>query len=63
MRSLLRDKEGKRVRKQLEVDFVVNQANQRYYVQVAYDMTSEEKQIQEFYSLRNIPDFLKRLSL
>lgn len=37
-----KDKEGKRVRKQLEVDFVVNQGNQRYYIQVAYDMTSEE---------------------
>ena len=42
-----KDKEGKRVRKQLEVDFVVNQGNQRYYIQVAYDMTSEEKQTQE----------------
>lgn len=29
-----KDKEGKRVRKQLEVDFVVNQGNQRYYIQV-----------------------------
>ena len=27
--------------KQLEVDFVVNQSSQRYYIQVAYDMTSE----------------------
>lgn len=36
--------EKKRVRKQLEVDFVVNQGRQRYYIQVAYDMTTEEKQ-------------------
>ena len=43
-----KNQEGKRVRKQLEVDFVVNQGNQRYYVQVAYDMTSKEKQAQEF---------------
>ena len=55
------DKEGKRVRKQLEVDFVVNQGNQRYYIQVAYDMTSEEKQTQEFNSLRNIPDSFKKV--
>ena len=54
-----KDKEGKCVRKQLEVDFVVNQGNQRYYIQVAYDITSEEKQIQEFNSLRNIPDSLQ----
>ena len=56
-----RNKEGKRVRKQLEVDFVVNQSSQRYYIQVAYDMTSEEKQTQEFNSLRNIPDSFKKV--
>lgn len=42
-----KNSEGKRVHKQLEVDFVVNQGSQRYYIQVAYDMTSEEKQAQE----------------
>ncbi len=56
-----KDKNGKRVRKQLEVDFVVNQVNQRYYIQVAYDMSSEEKQTQEFKSLRNIPDSFKKI--
>lgn len=56
-----KDKEGKRIRKQLEVDFVVNQGSQRYYIQVAYDMTSEEKQKQEFNSLRNIPDSFKKI--
>ena len=56
-----KDQEGKRVYKQLEVDFVVNQGNQRYYVQVAYDMASEEKQAQEFHSLRNIPDSFKKI--
>lgn len=56
-----KDKSGKRVRKQLEVDFVVNQGNQRYYIQVAYDMSSEEKQTQEFKSLRNIPDSFKKI--
>lgn len=55
------DKEDKRVRKQLEVDFVVNQGSQRYYIQVAYDMTSEEKQTQEFHSLRNIHDSFKKI--
>lgn len=56
-----KDKTGKRVRKQLEVDFVVNRGNQRYYIQVAYDMTSEEKQDQEFHSLRSIPDSFKKI--
>lgn len=56
-----KNSEGKRVRKQLEVDFVVNQGSQRYYIQVAYDMTSEEKQKQELHSLRNIPDSFKKI--
>ena len=58
---LAKNSDGKRVHKQLEVDFVVNQGSQRYYIQVAYDMTSEEKQTQELNSLRNIPDSFKKL--
>ena len=53
--------EGKRVHKQLEVDFVVNQGSQRYYIQVAYDMASAEKQTQELNSLRNISDSFKKI--
>lgn len=56
-----KNKEGKRVRKQLEVDFVVNQGSQRYYIQVACDLSSEQKQEQEFHSLRNIPDSFKKI--
>ncbi len=56
-----KNNEGKTTRKQLEVDFVVNQGSQRYYIQVAYDMTSEEKQTQELNSLRNIPDSFKKI--
>lgn len=55
------DDAGKRIRKQLEVDFVVNQGSQRYYIQVAYDMSSEDKQVQEFHSLRNISDSFKKI--
>ena len=56
-----KNSEGKRVHKQLEVDFIVNQGSQRYYIQVAYDMTSEEKQAQELNSFRNIPDSFKKI--
>lgn len=59
--ALARNSEGKRVHKQLEVDFVVNQGSQRYYIQVAYDLTSEEKQAQELNSFRNIPDSFKKI--
>lgn len=56
-----KNREGKSIRRQLEVDFVANQGSQRYYIQVAYDMTAEEKQTQEFNSLRNIPDSFKKI--
>ena len=56
-----KNREGKTTRKQLEVDFVVNQGSQRYYIQVTYDLTSEEKQAQEFNSFRNIPDSFKKV--
>ena len=56
-----KNSEGKTTRKQLEVDFVVSQGSQRYYIQAAYDMTSEERQMQELNSLRNIPDSFKKL--
>ena len=56
-----RNSEGKNVRKQLEVDFVTNMGSQRYYIQVAYDFSTEEKQNQEYNSFRNIPDSFKKL--
>lgn len=56
-----KNEEGKTIRKQLEIDFVVNQGSKRYYIQVAYDMSSEEKQAQEFNSLRNISDSFKKI--
>lgn len=56
-----KNNEVKRVHKQLEVDFVVNQGSQRYYIQVAYDMISEEKQTQKFNLFRNIPDSFKKI--
>ena len=56
-----KNREGKTARKQLEVDFVVNQGSQRYYIQVAYDMASKEKQTQEFRSLQSIPDSFKKI--
>ena len=56
-----KDPEGKKTHKQLEVDFVANQGSQRYYIQSAYDLSSSEKQTQEFNSLRNIPDSFKKI--
>ena len=40
--SVRQGQQRQALRKQLEVDFVVNQASQRYYIQVAYDLTSPD---------------------
>lgn len=55
------DENGKKVRKQLEVDFVVNQAGRRYYIQSALALPDKEKMVQEQASLVKIPDFFKKI--
>lgn len=49
------------VRKPLEVDFVVNLGNRRYYIQSAYDIPSEEKMRQEQASLLAINDAFRKI--
>lgn len=56
-----RDSEGKQIRVDYEVDFVCNRGNQRYYIQSAYRMETEEKVEQEHHSLRNIDDSFKKI--
>lgn len=48
-------------RKQLEVDFVCNDGNKRYYIQVAMNLDTPEKTIQESRSLNNIGDSFKKI--
>ena len=38
-----RDKDGKEIRKQLEIDFVANQGSIRYYIQSAYEIPGDSK--------------------
>lgn len=52
---------GKRVRKNLEVDFVVNQEPRRLYIQSAYALPTREKTEQEQRSLIKIPDHFRKL--
>ena len=56
-----RDDNGKEIRKQLEVDFVVNQGSQRFYLQSAYALPDKEKADQETRPLHNIPDSFKKI--
>ena len=55
------DEGGKKVRKQLEVDFVVNQFNKRYYIQSAFALSDREKFEQEQTPLVKIPDSFKKI--
>jgi len=49
------------IRKQLEVDFIANKGNSRYYVQSAFAMPSAEKRAQEERPLIKIQDSFKKI--
>lgn len=53
--------DGKTTRVQLEVDFVINRGNLRYYIQSAFAINSEEKKEQERNSLKRIDDNFKKI--
>lgn len=55
------DKNGKDIRKQFEVDFVVNDSDQRYYIQSAYSIPDEAKMQQETASFRYTEDSFKKV--
>lgn len=51
-----KDEGGKSKRTKLEVDFVLNNAGRRYYIQSAFSIPDEAKRLQETASLRRIDD-------
>ena len=55
------DKNGKKIRKQLEVDFVCNKGSKRFYIQSAYSLPDKEKMEQEQRSLVNTGDGFKKI--
>jgi len=57
----VKDDAGKNVRKQLEVDFVVNRGDERYYIQSALTIADSEKREQEIASLIRIPDSFRKI--
>ena len=48
-------------RTNLEVDFICNLGNKRYYIQSAYNLHNEDKIKQEENSLRHIGDSYKKI--
>ena len=57
----IRNADGKNARKQLEVDFVVNRGDARYYIQSALSIDDPDKREQEIASLLRIPDSFKKI--
>lgn len=52
---------GKTVRQQYEVDFVINEGSNRYYLQSAFALPTAEKEEQERHSLTLINDSFKKI--
>lgn len=55
------DEDGKRVRTQLEIDFIATMGSKKYYLQSAFSMPDEAKVMQEKASLINVNDSFKKL--
>lgn len=55
------DKNGKKIRKQLEIDFVCNKGSKRYYIQSAFAMPDGDKTKQEQRPLISTGDGFKKI--
>ena len=53
--------EGKRGKKQLEVDFVATRGSEKYYIQSAFALPTQDKIDQEQRSLLRIPDSFRKI--
>ena len=56
-----KDNTGKTIRKDCEVDFIVNRGSQRVYIQSAYEIPDNAKMEQEKNSLRRINDSFRKI--
>lgn len=55
------NEDGKRGKKQLEVDFVATRGSEKYYLQPAFAMPTADKMNQERRSLLSIPDSFRKM--
>ncbi|MBQ7530170.1 MAG: ATP-binding protein [Paludibacteraceae bacterium] len=55
--------DGQRVRKKLEIDFVVNRGSRRYYIQSAFELPDSAKMEQEGRSLQLVDDSFRKIIL
>ena len=54
-------KDGESEYKQYEVDFIATNGIDKYYIQSAFNMTTEEKREQELKSLKKIGDSFQKI--
>lgn len=54
-------KDEKSIKTNLEIDFVVNNGNTRYYIQSALSLPTYEKVVQETKPLTNVNDYFKKI--
>lgn len=55
------NEDGKKIRTQLEIDFVANKGSKRYYIQSALTVADEAKRRQEINSLVRVPDSFRKI--
>ena len=53
--------DGKRTKKQCEIDFVVNDGSKKYYIQSALNVEDPDKMQTELRPLKNVNDFFKKV--
>lgn len=56
-----KDRDGKKVRTNLEIDFVANKDSSRYYIQSALSIEDDSKRLQETNSLNRVGDSFKKI--
>lgn len=56
-----KSEDGKKVRTQLEIDFVANKGSKRYYIQSALTVADEAKREQETNSLNRVSDSFRKI--
>lgn len=59
--EIIENAEGKKRRKQCEIDFVVNMGARRYYIQSALSISDPDKMTTELRPLKNTKDFFKKI--
>lgn len=59
--EIIESNEGKKTRKQCEIDFVVNMGSKRYYIQSALSVSDLDKMTTELRPLKNTKDFFKKI--